>query len=90
MPYYTFIAPAALRSVGSQCQVDSLLASIPLYQYNVAKAKAELAESAFPHSFSGTLLEYNATAVKSLRSSALSCKRLGLTCKSRRSLTPPG
>ncbi len=48
-PLYTFIPPAALRTVGSQSQVDHLLSTINLYSYNLAKAKQEMAESAYPH-----------------------------------------
>jgi peptide/nickel transport system substrate-binding protein len=39
--------------------VNALLSSINLYPYNLAKAKAEMAESAYPHGFSATLLAVN-------------------------------
>jgi ABC-type transport system substrate-binding protein len=57
-PVYTYYPPAYLRALGSPSQVSTLLDSIPLYPYNVAKAKAELAQSAYPHGFSATLYEY--------------------------------
>jgi peptide/nickel transport system substrate-binding protein len=56
---YTYIPPFMLREVASQAQVDELLKSLPLYGYSVAKAKTELAQSAYPHGFSTTLYEYN-------------------------------
>jgi peptide/nickel transport system substrate-binding protein len=58
-PDYTYYAPPYLRTLASPSQVSALLSSLPLYQYNVAKAKAELAQSAYPHGFSTTLYEYN-------------------------------
>lgn len=39
--------------------MNALLSSINLYPYNLAKAKAEMAESAYPHGFSATLLAVN-------------------------------
>jgi peptide/nickel transport system substrate-binding protein len=54
-PLYTFIPPSQLRSVGSPSAVSSLLRSLPAYQYSLAKARAELAKSAYPHGFSTTL-----------------------------------
>jgi len=58
-PLYTLIPPQLLRSIASQTQVNSLLSSLPLYQYNLAKARQELAESAYPHGVSAPFLEYN-------------------------------
>jgi peptide/nickel transport system substrate-binding protein len=57
-PVYTYYPPAYLRALGSPAQVSTLLNSVPLYQYDIAKAKAELAQSAYPHGFSATLYEY--------------------------------
>lgn len=58
-PDYTLIPDLALRTVGSQAQINALLGSLPLYDYNPAEAKAELAESPYPHWFSSTLLEFS-------------------------------
>ena len=57
-PVYTLISPQQLRTIASPSQVTSLLNSIPLYPYNVAKARQEMAESRYPHGFSTTLVEY--------------------------------
>jgi peptide/nickel transport system substrate-binding protein len=58
-PLYTMVPPQALQTVGSATQVNGLLGSLPLYPYNVAKAKTELAQSPYPHGFAGSLLEYD-------------------------------
>ena len=59
IPDYTLIPAQTLRTVASQGQINSLFNSLPLYPHSLAKAKAEMAESAYPHGFSTTLLEYN-------------------------------
>jgi peptide/nickel transport system substrate-binding protein len=58
-PLYTFIPPAALETVAPQSQVTDLLDSINLYPYNLAKARQEMAESAYPHGVSTTILAVN-------------------------------
>jgi peptide/nickel transport system substrate-binding protein len=62
-PIYTFTPPSLLRSVASQSQINALLASLPLYQYNLAAAKQEMAQSAYPHGFSATISAYNSGTV---------------------------
>jgi peptide/nickel transport system substrate-binding protein len=57
-PIYTMIPPVMLRTIASSGQVTSLVNSLPTYQYDLAKAKQEMAESAYPHGFSTTILEY--------------------------------
>ena len=56
-PIYTFIPPRQLRTIASPTQINSLLNSLPLYQYNVTKAKQEMAESAYPDGFTATMRE---------------------------------
>ena len=58
-PLYTLTPPPLLLSVASQAQINTLMSSIPLYQYNLAKAKQEMAESAYPHGFGATVLSIN-------------------------------
>jgi peptide/nickel transport system substrate-binding protein len=48
----TIIPPSQLDSLGSKQQVDALLKSLPNYPFSIAKAKAELAKSKYPHGFS--------------------------------------
>jgi peptide/nickel transport system substrate-binding protein len=52
LPVSTIIPPSQLMSLGSAQQVGALLASLPSYPYSIAKAKAELAQSRYPHGFS--------------------------------------
>jgi peptide/nickel transport system substrate-binding protein len=54
-PITTLIPPSQLVSISSQGQVQSLLKSLPQYPLDLAKAKAELAKSAYPHGFSTKL-----------------------------------
>jgi peptide/nickel transport system substrate-binding protein len=54
-PIYTLTPPQLLLSVASQSQVNTLLGTLPLYQYNVDKAKQEMAASAYPHGFTATI-----------------------------------
>jgi len=53
-PVSTIVAPSQLDTIGSAKQVDALLKSLPSYPYNLAKARAELAKSPYPHGFSTT------------------------------------
>jgi peptide/nickel transport system substrate-binding protein len=55
-PDYTFIPPGMLREIASPGQISSLLNSLPLYQYDLAKARQELAESPYPHGFRASIL----------------------------------
>jgi peptide/nickel transport system substrate-binding protein len=56
-PIFTQIPPTQLRMGGSNAQVKALLKSLPQYPFDLAKAKAELAKSAYPNGFSVTLPE---------------------------------
>jgi peptide/nickel transport system substrate-binding protein len=55
VPATTFISPFELRTIGSQAQVDAIVKSVPGYPYSVAKAKAELAKSPYPHGFTASV-----------------------------------
>ena len=58
-PISTLTPPSLLRSVASQSQINALLGSIPLYPYDLAKARAEMAQSAYPHGFTATITSSN-------------------------------
>ncbi len=47
----TLIPPDQLGLLGSRAQVNALISSLPSYPCNLAKAKAELALSPYPHGF---------------------------------------
>src|SRR5205823_2251570 len=50
-PDYTMIPPVQLRAIASKAQVSALIRSLPTFPFNLAKAKAELAKSAYPNGF---------------------------------------
>jgi peptide/nickel transport system substrate-binding protein len=52
---HTFLSPYLLEALASPAQVKKALRQVPIYTYSVAKAKAELAKSAYPNGFSTTL-----------------------------------
>src|SRR5262249_40350755 len=55
-PTETIVNPLQLRAIGaSKATVDKIMKSIPKYPTSVAKAKAELAKSAYPNGFTATL-----------------------------------
>ena len=52
MPTSQIIQPAQLLTLGSQSQVNTLFNSLPQYPYDLATARQEMAQSAYPHGFS--------------------------------------
>jgi peptide/nickel transport system substrate-binding protein len=60
-PIYSLIPAPLLQSIASPPQISALLGALPQYSYSVAKAKQEMAASAYPHGFSTTILEYAGT-----------------------------
>jgi peptide/nickel transport system substrate-binding protein len=51
---YSDIHALQLRTLGTQSQVNTLLNALPQYPYNLAKAKQEMAQSAYPRGFAAT------------------------------------
>jgi peptide/nickel transport system substrate-binding protein len=56
-PINTLIDPLQLGTIASKAQVRALIESVPLYPFSVAKAKLEMAKSAYPTGFSADLVE---------------------------------
>jgi peptide/nickel transport system substrate-binding protein len=50
-PISTLIAPLQLRSLASPSQISALVRSLPSYPFDLAKAKQEMAKSAYPNGF---------------------------------------
>jgi peptide/nickel transport system substrate-binding protein len=50
-PVSTLIPPAQLDLLAPTSEVNAIVGSIPSYPYDLAKAKQEMAESAYPHGF---------------------------------------
>jgi peptide/nickel transport system substrate-binding protein len=61
-PLYTLIPPQHLLTLAPPAAVAKLLKSVPVFRFNLAKAKAEMAKSAYPNGFSATTdtFEYGA------------------------------
>jgi peptide/nickel transport system substrate-binding protein len=54
-PVYQFLTAGLLENIGTPSQVDGVLNSVPVYPFNLAKAKAEMAESPYPHGVDATI-----------------------------------
>ncbi len=59
LPVSTVIPQAQLRTIGSQASVNALVSSLPNYPFDLAMARAEMAQSAYPTGFSASLEEPN-------------------------------
>lgn len=55
IPDYTTIPPVQLNAIAPKAQVDALIDSLQTYRYNLAKAKQEMAQSAYPDGFTTSL-----------------------------------
>jgi peptide/nickel transport system substrate-binding protein len=54
-PVYQFLTAGLLENIGSPEQVASVLKSVPTYPFSRAKAKAEMANSPYPHGVNATV-----------------------------------
>src|SRR3984957_3892678 len=59
-PVYQFLTAELLENIGSPAQVKTTLAAVPTYPFNLAKAKAEMAQSPYPHGVKATISVENA------------------------------
>jgi peptide/nickel transport system substrate-binding protein len=55
----TFIPTIELRTVASQAQINHLLGSINLYPHSIAKAKQEMAQSAYPNGVDTSIITFD-------------------------------
>jgi peptide/nickel transport system substrate-binding protein len=77
---YTMMPPITLRELASQAQVNALIKSLHPYEFNLAKAKAELAQSPNPQGFTFTFntISYG-TYTSELQAIAGDLSRVGIT-----------
>jgi peptide/nickel transport system substrate-binding protein len=54
-PLYDFYPAIDLDLLGSKSQVNAITAALPKYTFNLAAAKTQLAESAYPHGFTASM-----------------------------------
>lgn len=80
------IMPASLfANLGSQSEVNATLGSLPKYEFNLAKAREELARSVHPHGFSTEVEveETNANLVSAAEILANDLTKIGVAAKVR-------
>jgi peptide/nickel transport system substrate-binding protein len=78
----TFIPPQQLLTLGTPTQVNALLKSLPSYPFNVAKARAEMAKSAYPHGFTSTTDTFQYGAYVNIQQViAAELAKIGITLK---------
>ncbi len=51
----SIVPDSLLANLGSQAEVDQMIAALPKYEFDLTKARQELAKSAYPHGFSTTI-----------------------------------
>jgi peptide/nickel transport system substrate-binding protein len=54
-PLYDFFPAMDLDLLGYKSQVSALIGALPKYSFNLAAAKAQMAESAYPHGFTASM-----------------------------------
>ena len=54
-PVYQFLTAGLLENIGTPAQVNAALKSVPTYPFNLSKAKAEMAQSPYPHGVNATI-----------------------------------
>ena len=81
-PVTTLIPPNQLTQLGSQAQISALVNSLPSYPYSIAKAKAELAQSPYPHGFTATAITIDFGAYTPINEAiAADLAKVGITLK---------
>jgi peptide/nickel transport system substrate-binding protein len=83
-PLNTIIPPAQLYSIASKPAVDKLLATLPKYPHDIAKGKAEMAQSRYPNGVSAdfrTLAEFGFYDMGQVVASQLKQVGINLTVK---------
>jgi peptide/nickel transport system substrate-binding protein len=80
LPSDLFIPMAQLLTLGTKAQVNAALKIVPHYPHSIAKAKAELAKSAYPHGFTFNNPCYNIGKVPDeCQVIAAELKQIGIT-----------
>jgi peptide/nickel transport system substrate-binding protein len=80
----TTVVPKSLyANLGSQQEVNQMLGTLPRYEFNLTKARQELAKSAYPHGFSTTLevIAGSQVADSSAQITAADLGKIGINAK---------
>lgn len=81
-PDYSLIPPAVLGQLAPTVKVNALIKSLPTYPYNLAKAKQEMAKSAYPNGVTATWNEWNrGTWVNVAQTIAAELSQIGIQLK---------
>jgi peptide/nickel transport system substrate-binding protein len=80
---YTVMPNSLFTNLGSQSEVNEMLEALPKYEFSLAKAKQELARSAYPHGFSTPIeVESGVSAsVDSAQILAADLNKIGINAK---------
>jgi peptide/nickel transport system substrate-binding protein len=81
----TIIPSDFFASLGSSSEVEKTLGALPKYEFNIAKAKQELAKSAYPHGFTTEIdvEQVEAPSVATAQILALDLAKIGITANVR-------
>jgi peptide/nickel transport system substrate-binding protein len=79
----TVVPSSAFLNLGSQATINAALASLPKYEFNLTKAKQELAKSPYPHGFTTEIQveQPEAPNVASAEIFASDLAKIGITAK---------
>ncbi len=82
IPATTLIPIDAMTTIAAPSAVASLIKSLPQYMYNLALAKQQMAESAYPKGFTATMDTYNqGSNIDVVQVLAAELQRIGITLK---------
>lgn len=81
----TIIPSDFFLGLGSPSEVDKVLGSLPKYEFNIAKAREELAKSPYPHGFATEIdvEQVEAPSVATAQILALDLAKIGITASVR-------
>jgi peptide/nickel transport system substrate-binding protein len=80
-PMTNLLPPITLASLGTAAQVKAALKDVPVYPFSIAKARAELLKSAYPHGFSFTIDSYGGPTDNELQVLQSDLAKIGVAMK---------
>ena len=81
-PQNSLITAGMLQTIGSKSDVDQTLSALPQNPYDLSKARAEMAQSAYPHGASATLVTDNGSADVNISQAIVAqLQRIGIRVK---------
>lgn len=79
----TMMPASIFADLGTQSQVGSLLSALPKYEFNLNKAKRELAKSAYPHGFTTEIAveQVEAASISAAEILSADLAKIGITAE---------